>query len=38
MTHMEFELTDLSSTTTNIYVDHNSFIVYVEIIDEATRK
>lgn len=33
-----FELTDLSSTTTNIYVDHNSFIVYVEIIDEATRK
>ena len=33
-----FELTDLTSTTTNIYIDHNSFIVYVEMIDEATRK
>ena len=31
-----FELTNLTSTTTNIYVDHNSFIVYVEIIDEST--
>lgn len=32
-----FELVDIAPTpSNNIYVDHNSFVVYVEVIDETT--